>query len=513
MKINVFKIPFDKKQDLKNKFKKIDLIIEDTQSIDGWSCSFYLSKNPEIKKINWVKDYEFFIKTTKPENKIYYAVFLCEKDKNIFAITYGKSHFYVRQFCDDEFGLEIAKRIANENDIKQMATKRFNNRKKKEIKSYTQTSILDNESGESIEHLNAAIVNNQKLSFGNKAKFGNSLLLSLKELEVTKIPEVLNEIIKTLKEKQKFDIPKTIEIKDNTKLLDYYNLLVEDILKKDEKVTLSTQSYDIVGTDFVFTGNERYKYKYSNQESNYVDDLEVVDIVNFINKHSIPKDRILNHIKIEIEDEGRETFIKPLVYFINYNIENENIIFQNGKWIKFNEEYVKQINDSISSIAIIPTENKLGIIKISESEFNYLSETSEGKKKGVKINKDLIDLGYKSSDKDFSKLLIKGNYKIEAWDLEKDKVVYAVKFGNTQKLSYVCLQALNTLEVIRNNASLNKLDNPPEKYCLWFGITNKNKVDDITKLNSIILKQQIDLFGRKCRDIGIIPLIKISKKQ
>ncbi len=511
MKINIFKIPYDNVLDLKTKFKKVDLSLQNIETIDDWSCSFYLSKNPEIKDISWVNEYHMFI-NEKVENKIYYAVFLCKKNKHVFTLTYGKSHFYVRQFCDDDFGLEIAKRIAKENDIKQIATKRFNSSKKKEIRSYVKTSILNNESGESVEHLNATIINDKKTYFGDKAKFGSSVLLSKKDLEVIEIPEMLDEIINTLKEDPKFNIPKTEEIKNDKEIITYFNLLIGDLLNEDDKVGLTTQSYDIVGTDIVFSGNEKYKYKYYAKESEVFDDLDLKDIVSFIKKYTIPNNKITSHLRVEIEDEGRRPFSKPLRDFLSYNIENKNIIYQNGKWIKFNNEYIKQIDDSISNIKLDKTESEFLQIEKTEPEFNYISETPEGKKKGYSVNNELIELGYESADKDFETIQISGNYKVEAWDLKKGNIVYAVKFGNAQKLVYVCNQAINVLEILRNNSAIKQLDKKPEKYVLWLGITNKKLVKNITDLNSIILKQQIDLFARKCRDIGIEPMIKISQK-
>lgn len=496
MKINIFKIPHEKKQDLKDKFKKINLLFEDSRTINDWSCIFYLSKNPEIKKISWVEDYQMFIKNNV-ENKIYFAVFLCEKDKNLFALTYGKSHFYVRSFCDEEFGLKIAKRIANENDIKQIATKRFTGRKKKEIRSYTKTTIFDNESGESVEHINASIIEEKKSFFGDNAKFGTSLLLSKKELKVEEIPNLLDDILKTLNDKVKFDIPKTEEVKNKKDKIRYYNELLSNFLSIDNDITTNIETYNVIGVDFVFAGSEKYKLIYYSNESEQFDNLTMKEVVKFIKDNNIPKDRILN-TKVEVEEEGRNSYKKNLKDFIDYKIKDENVIFQNGKWIRFNDEYRKQINSSVDSITKEQVEKEFEIIYKTEPEFNESQE--------------IVNAGYKKDDKDFSKINIKGNYTVEAWDLRKEDTAYAVKFGNTQKLVYVCNQAIGTLEIIRNNANLKKLKNPPKKYCLWFGLTNKKIPDNISELNSIILKQQIDLFARKCREVGIEPVIKISQK-
>ena len=119
--------------------------------------------------------------------------------------------------------------------------------------------------------------------------------------------------------------------------------------------------------------------------------------------------------------------------------------------------------------------------------------------------------GYTKDDTDFSKVKIGAGYTVEAWDLRKESTVHAVKFGSTQKLVYVCSQAMTMLDIIRNNANLKKLDNPPERYCLWLGF-ERSVPEKISNIRSIILKQHIDMFARKCWEVGIVPVLKFSHK-
>ena len=47
----------------------------------------------------------------------------------------------------------------------------------------------------------------------------------------------------------------------------------------------------------------------------------------------------------------------------------------------------------------------------------------------------MVSLGYANADKDFTKIKVASGISIEAWDLQKDDVVYAVKIGTPQKLA------------------------------------------------------------------------------
>lgn len=506
MKVNIFKIPLNNLPWMLKKFseEKVKLLLKHTEQNWDWKCDFFLSENPEIKEIPWVKYYDTILWDDVIENKVYFAVYLCSKWDDVFAITYWKSHFYVRNYCDSDFGLNMAKRIANEKDVKQIASKRFAWKKKKEIKSFTKNTKLDNESWESIDYINSSIIEEKQSYFGNNSKFGASLLVSREDLLVSNITELLDEISRTLLEESRFEIPKTEEIKNKDDIKLYNNELISKFNKVEDENNVETtlDSHDIVWVDFVFSWNEKYIINYFGVKSDEVDSITIDLIRKFINENNIDINHLFD-ISIKVIKEDQKTYSKKLKDFIEYTIEDKNIIFQYWKWIKFNEEYIDQINTSVDSIEIDVTETEFEEIKIWETEFNNPS-----------INTNLTKYSYISSDKDFSKLKIKWstNIKVEAWDLQKWDTVYAVKFWTPQKLVYVCNQAINTLEIIRNKSNLKKLSNSPKKYCLWLWFDNKNTINLISEVNSIILKQQIDIFSRKCREIWIEPMLKFSKR-
>ncbi len=499
MKINVFKIPKANIEPLKQKMRSLSMSNKNTDTIDGWVCTFYLSTKPEVDDISWVKDFE----TTVPDlsnvkNVIYYAIYLCTKGENCFVLTYGKSHFYVRNFCDHDFGLEMAKRIANENDIKQKATKRFSGKKKKEIKSFIKNTKLDNESGESVDYISAGIVADKKSDFGEKSKFGSSLIISRENLTVSQIPSVLDAIMMTLNnEEARFDLPKTYEIKEAGLVAGYIAKLSAQIKADISSIETEDSSYDLVGTDFVFYTNEKYSFHFGHEESSKFSELSHVELKKFIAAHNIPDHDILN-IKIEIKNENNRAHRKSLYEMIEYMVPSENVVLEQGKWKKFNKEYIDQINASVDSVTIDPTEDQFKEISSTEPIFNKSQE--------------LTAHGYEKADTDFSKIDIGAEYKVEAWDLQKDATVYAVKFGNSQKLVYVSSQAIAMLDIVRNNANLKKLNNPPKRYCLWMGFDRVTTPQKLSDVSSIILKQHVDMFARKCREIGIEPVLKFSKK-
>ena len=89
--------------------------------------------------------------------------------------------------------------------------------------------------------------------------------------------------------------------------------------------------------------------------------------------------------------------------------------------------------------------------------------------------------------------------------------MYAVKFGTAQKLGYVCDQATVLLELLKNHAGVAQIPDF-DSYCLWLGYRGQNRIESIASTGSIVLKQKLEAWARKARELGIEPVIKISRK-
>ncbi|WP_432941542.1 DUF6119 family protein [Kribbella sp. CA-253562] len=154
---------------MEEKFASVGLEPINVDEQGDWKTTFYFSKDEEPNPIPWVSTFAEFFGDTEFLNLIYFGAYVFQRGDRCFVLTYGKSHFYVRPFCEHDFGIELAKRIADESDIKQTASKKFAG-KKKEIKSYTSNTPLDIESGESVDYLRAAISLDAREVFGPTGK-------------------------------------------------------------------------------------------------------------------------------------------------------------------------------------------------------------------------------------------------------------------------------------------------------------------------------------------------------
>lgn len=499
MKLNIFSIPQNQIQALKAKFDLVKMKEINKQDIQGWTASFYFSQEPEPVPIPWVKSFaNIFIDREEPKNQIYYGAYIWEKGTQCFVLSFGKSHFYLRQFCDMNFGLEIAKRIANEEDVRQKAAKRFAGRRRKEIRSYDKNTALDIESGESVDYIQASILDAKK--WGKSGKFGASVLL-YPEKEPKDIPQFLNDILQVYSDpKVLFDLPKTEIVQDKVRIEKYDNELIQALFQGDDNSQFSNDSHELIGVDFIFPTDQTYQFCFRRDNSAELNSLDIGALRNFIRDNNISGTELFN-IRINIIKEDSNPRSVSLKESIEYKVDSENVILSGGKWTQFNEDYMKQLHTYIDSKIIL---------NIELSDIYKTIKVGKGKGEPSFIEK-LVDDGFEKGDKDFSKIIIPG-HKIEAWDVRRDKTAYAIKFGTPQKVGYVCDQAADTLEIMRNKPEyIQKLNF--ENYCLWIGLTRENSPEKLSQIKSIIFKQKLESWVRKCYELGIKPHVWISKVQ
>ena len=152
MRLNIFSVPKSEVEALESKLQASRMDFLEEVDYNGWHGVFYYFSHPTPGRVAWAEAYRsFFQGQSLPENRTYFAAFLLTKGSSCCALNYGKAHFYIRPYSDYDFGIELAKRIANEADMRQTASRRFQCRRKKDTRSYASNTALDVESGKSVD--------------------------------------------------------------------------------------------------------------------------------------------------------------------------------------------------------------------------------------------------------------------------------------------------------------------------------------------------------------------------
>ena len=492
LKLNIFRVPSDNIEALQSKLEKVGMEKVYSSQDGDWSRDFWFSSTPDLLEIPWAKDFGVELASLpEPRNQAHFATYLWTTEGGAcFALSFGKAHFYLREFCDSDFGLDMAKRIGDRDDVRQKAARRYAGRSRKEIRSYRRESSLDIESGESVDYLHASTTD--PASWGTLAKFGASLLLSL-PIERQDLPKLLDDIVRELQQPELFSLPRTEVVKDEGLVAAYDEELLNALLA--ESADFEESSHQLVGVDFVFSGHEQYYFQRYRAKSPILTALSMTSLRGFIVENRLTAEQVFD-VKVVVLREDSKVHSQPLKKSLEYSIENDKIFLRRGEWVRFNEEYAAYLDDYIDASIEVDRniEPDLTRIEITEPAFN---ENLQGR-------------GYEVADKDFSILQVR-KYRVEAWDLKKGKTVYAVKFGTSQELGYVCDQAINVLEIYRNEPAAFK-DIDIDTYCLWLGFARANVPQRLSDVNSIIFKQKLEAWARKCQTMNIKPMVRISQK-
>lgn len=303
MKVNVFAIPVDDAPLLRTKLESAGMSVIKTVQQEGWDGDFYYSPDATPKESSWVAPYRtYFAERPIPKTHSPFAVYLFSNDQRAYALCYGKAHFYVRPYCDYDFGVELAKRIAEANDTRLTASKRFSGRQRKTIRSYSNDTRLSVESGESVDYVQAAIVDDLSETFGTVGKFGTSAQLTL-DISANDLGSLLTQIDAILGNEPRFSMPRTTLITDDLEVARLDEHLLDQLQAEAGTTEFSQNSYDLYGVDFIFGSTGRYTMKHA-RRSQDVDQLTILDLKNFIAAQSIPRERILDIKIVHHQDDG-----------------------------------------------------------------------------------------------------------------------------------------------------------------------------------------------------------------
>jgi uncharacterized protein (TIGR04141 family) len=508
-KYNIYKIIKSEENNLKDKLKSVNLHRTCSKEVDGFMFDFYYSKDPDEVDIWWTDLYkDFFEDIGKPKNKIYFGVLLISNDKLLYAVSLGKAYFYLKNFCDMEFGLDLAERIADKNHMKIKNSKYFNVSKSKTITTYQHGSTVDYDSGESMQYIKVKTIDEGK--WGNTVSFGNSVAFN-----IDKKPEdltiLINDIEEVLKQPPKFSIPRVEAVKNEEKINQLNLKLVSRML--DDNSIIQMDEVSIFGVDFVFTDKNQYTFflKGNKRRTSYeVKELNMKDFRVFIRQNNINLYEELDNIYVCAKNENDKGFSENIKYFLDY-VDDEKYCLLYGKWYQFNRSYIDYLETEADRIPheyleeddFSLTDYKSYIIE------NGLDERVMYKEKyfnSIKENK-----GYMNFDRDFE--FIRQKYSIEKMDLYKDNVLYFVKIGTPQKLGYVIDQCLSTINILKDKETeiiINSKSIKPQGVCLWLVMDRKNKIDNLSEIESLIFLMKLVEWKKQVVNAGLDYKVKIN---
>lgn len=518
---------------------------------DIFNLKFYFANsNKENRKIQWYEqmkkifgDLDEFERPISSsygvlviEGKIY-KLEENEVDRSIiYIITFGHGIHLVSNCVDFNFGLEFASRAANPESINTQSSKFFSISKNKSLIIYNSTNF-STQVGEAVDYLIADLEErsgrkavtqlveliNPKVHFSSyvrvslKKEFNGENLISI----VKNIDRIITSYTPIIQIPKLYYLQSTKDLKTIEKLNEKLN---RDVLRVDNtsvSIGIYINKDGRIETINDQDGCEIYCRKLRKEYG----ELNLENVKDFIEEFNIQD---IGKIKVKI-GFSQYTLYDLIDYTTCLDSENEYYCLNNGRWTRFNKEYVKKVEKDINS--------RINPLTVFNEEYNLndLQELREKYSKEItgEVYKDCKELNRKLYQERVYNCSLRDNFgfilldreteeTIEVADLydKGQKALMHVKIGEPGKFIECINQSMNGARHYLNNREnvIKKFGEElkdVEKITLVLIITNKTVWEkrDISKYNSLRLKLNLLDWLNAVQELGFKAEIIIGKKE
>lgn len=519
---NIYKVKSAKLDQLKEKLKSVGLVEQKTLEKDGYLKTFYFSEKVEGNEVWWWKTYRDFFNENieEPKNIFNFAVLICQNNvdpEKIFAVSLGKSHFYLSKFIQLDFGIDLALHMADESSILLKKSRYFTGTKRQEVSSYQQFQVNNYEAGESVDHI--------KLKAADKTIWGsrNIIFADSIQMDMDKQPMHLPEIFKIIE--SSFNDDQIIHLpKLESANIDVSNDLDNQALThlRDGEGSVGVDQFHVSGVSICFSFHDYdYVIKAKSSEGKLLskqlgNTMDIEAVSRFLVEN--PEINDINNVSVQFKNEDAGRFTKNLKELLDMPVVwgEQQYFLKNGEWFFFNQVFMDYLKRSLSGIDIILEE------QLIETEF---AAWQENKRANRKAGDDKVDYreayfnqkicnerGYTLLDRELTAIRSldkkKRNYQVEIADLYYKGEIISVKISKKkQELIYNIEQSKDSITLIKNNQI--KFSKKLTSAAIWFVF--EEDIKTITDVNSIQFLLAVEAWKKLVVGYALKPKIYISR--
>lgn len=499
---------------------------------------FYINQNSGAT-IDWYTEISSLFQNEEVIQKsVYsgYGILLIYCDEFKYVFTFGRATYLLSKYIDWDFGLEMAAKMLDKNSINAQSSKFFSTSKNKSLIVYNK-GRFNPEAGESFDLINATISEAENHStirelcnyISTKVGFSSGLKIVVSMEEIT-IKDIVNIMILMnriyIKYENRLNIPKLLFIKPTDEIIVRLNQKLNEDIFKDENINISLNMYAIIDSEITLLDNITKYRLICNKNNREYNVLDINDIKEFMLENKINN---IEDVKLKIfyNDMSRNLNVLKIIDYTT-ELDNENAYFclYDGRWAKFNIDYVEQVDKNIGEInrEIVCFDSRYDLSykeleEIKEKEgkelLNILTSTN------VEVNEKTLGnlyrefiYNYKVAKEESGKLLDRKRYKdIEICDIYNKSELIHTKIGSPGDYNECINQSINGFEIWNLNKERVKenLGIEDVKTVTLLLITNNKKVlqnKNIKefkslrfKLNLIDWQRQINEYGKNAKVI------------
>lgn len=405
------------------------------------------------------------------ELKIYGAALICKNTTSCFIVSYGNAHFYLSNYCDYSFGIQIAERLLNLESVKAQQNISHGGKLSKTHIDYLSGTTLAYRGGEIPTYIKGSTINDK--IWGKSINCGISAQFKWEEkpLALGKKLTLLEEALNT---EATISLPRLIALDDDNdsdKINELFNLLSKAIDEYNSETSkfsfINVPSFYLIGTKIIQNDSIKFKLTCDRKHSEYDGELSIAAIQNFLSEKNLDIYTSVRNIKLSVEyGNDQWTPYKPLTEYLEF-ITEDNFCLRNGRWCSFNNSYIEQVFRDVS---------KVTFVNHKESDWSFSKEEliSYAKEIGIFSNGALqpYETYYNCKLSNFLNAVLihpttmpidetaNRRYKYEVCDFIADNNMYFVKIGTPSNFAYAVDQASLTLSKLQSgNGKIKLSDN------------------------------------------------------
>lgn len=518
MRINLYKI--EDIQGLKNHLGYNYVKATSTRQIGDYEVCFYYKIDDE-KEIKWINIFKEFEVDENPTQQGYRGVLLFSKMNNYYGIPFGYGGFLLQKFCVKEFGVSIGRKIKLRKLKRKGSTQNKSVGRKGTAITYQNTKGLDIQPGEIITQL--SFEPEEKERFGKRIDLGKSFKIN----KSIGLNEELTDLIDYISELENDDviinkIPYLIKVTDDEDIDELDKLMFHEIVaSKENELDLSSNEMNVIGSSIYFEDQFTIALRYTGFSEKVVENLTISEILEYCSSNNIPvEDMIYNGKIVYRGDDDKSLFSDRIYNYLNFDINIKMAVLFEGKWYKYNEDFVDIIHRKLLRINFVYEDKYNGLkSRANNSGINGLYTED-------RINKYLeLEYGMKNIDRnlyiiDYESALSDNKFRVELGDLIiNDTEFCALKHGDYKSFTYCMEQSELAGEVI--NRDLREVKsiygvNFINTLSCWFLLNRNIPIAedgsvDILSINSIMFKRKLVQWFDKVTSLGFNSLARINK--